>query len=49
MLHKFLGHERTAEGINFVGADFFEKNDIYHWQKSHLMTRFRSGVMAGTP
>lgn len=30
MLHKFLGHERTAEGINFVGADFFEKNDIYH-------------------
>ena len=30
MLHKYLGHERTAEGINFVGADFFEKNDIYH-------------------
>ena len=30
MLHKFLGHERTAEGINFVSADFFEKNDIYH-------------------
>ena len=30
MLHKFLSHERTAEGINFVGADFFEKNDIYH-------------------
>ena len=30
MLHKFLGHERTAEGINFVPADFFEKNDIYH-------------------
>ncbi len=30
MLHKFLGHERTAEGINFVPADFFEKNGIYH-------------------
>ena len=30
MLHKYLGHERDAQGINFVGADFFEKNDIYH-------------------
>ena len=30
MLHKFLGRERTVEGINFVGEDFFEKNDIYH-------------------
>ena len=30
MLHKYLGHERTAEGINFVSADFFEKNDIIH-------------------
>ena len=30
MLHKYLGHERDAQGINFVGADFFEKNDIVH-------------------
>ena len=30
MLHKYLGHERDAQGINFVGGDFFEKNDIYH-------------------
>ena len=30
MLHKLLGHERTVEGINFVGEDFFEKNDIFH-------------------
>ena len=30
MLHKYLGHERDAQGINFVKADFFEKNDIYH-------------------
>ena len=30
MLHKYLGHERDVQGINFVGADFFEKNDIYH-------------------
>ena len=25
MLHKFLGHERTIEGINFVGQNFFEE------------------------
>ncbi|MCI8441429.1 MAG: NAD(P)/FAD-dependent oxidoreductase [Provencibacterium sp.] len=30
MLHKYLGHERDAEGINFVPPDFFEKNDITH-------------------
>ena len=30
MLHKFLGHERTIQGINFVGEDFFEKKNIYH-------------------
>ena len=30
MLHKYLGHERDEQGINFVAADFFEKNDIYH-------------------
>ena len=30
MLHKFLGRERDEQGINFVAADFFEKNDIYH-------------------
>ena len=30
MLHKYLGHERDVQGINFVGADFFEKNDIVH-------------------
>ena len=30
MLHKYLGHERDEQGINFVAADFFEKNDIYY-------------------
>ena len=30
MLHKFLGHERSIQGINFVGEDFFEKNNIFH-------------------
>lgn len=30
MLHKYLSHERDAEGLNFVPADFFEKNNI--WQ-----------------
>ncbi len=30
MLHKYLGHERDAQGINFVDADFFEKHDITH-------------------
>lgn len=28
MLHKYLSHERDEEGINFVPADFFEKNRI---------------------
>ncbi len=28
MLHKFLGHERDAQGISFVDEDFFEKNNI---------------------
>ncbi len=28
MLHKFLSHERSAAGLNFVPADFFEKNRI---------------------
>lgn len=28
MLHKYLGHERTAESLNFVSEDFFEKNNI---------------------
>lgn len=30
MLHKYLGHERDAAGLNFVPADFFEKNNIWH-------------------
>lgn len=30
MLHKYLGHERDAQGISFVPADFFEKNNIIH-------------------
>ena len=30
MLHKYLGHERDAESLNFVPKDFFEKNRI--WQ-----------------
>lgn len=30
MLHKYLSHERDEDGLNFVPADFFEKNRI--WQ-----------------
>ncbi len=30
MLHKFLGHERTIQGINFAGEDFFEENSVFH-------------------
>lgn len=30
MLHKYLGHERDIQGLNFVEADFFSKNDIFH-------------------
>ena len=30
MLHKFLGHERTVQGINFVPADFFDRYDVTH-------------------
>ena len=30
MLHKYLGHERTVQGINFVPEDFFEKYDVTH-------------------
>lgn len=28
MLHKFLGHERDAKGVNFIPEDFFETNKI---------------------
>ena len=28
MLHKYLSHERDAEGISFIDPDFFEKNQI---------------------
>lgn len=28
MLHKYLSHERDEDGLNFVPADFFEKNHI---------------------
>ncbi|HJB28875.1 MAG TPA: FAD-dependent oxidoreductase [Candidatus Blautia faecavium] len=30
MLHKYLSHERDEDGLNFVPADFFEKNHIWH-------------------
>lgn len=30
MLHKYLSHERDADGLNFVPEDFFTKNNI--WQ-----------------
>lgn len=30
MLHKYLGHERDADGLNFVPEDFFTENNI--WQ-----------------
>lgn len=27
MLHKFLSHERTAEGLNFAETDFLRKTE----------------------
>ncbi|HIX30346.1 MAG TPA: FAD-dependent oxidoreductase [Candidatus Blautia stercoravium] len=38
MLHKFLSHERTAEGLNFAEPDFFEKNRI-HWKPGVTATK----------
>ena len=38
MLHKFLSHERTAEGLNFAETDFFEKNRI-HWKPGVTVTK----------
>ncbi len=43
MLHKFLSHERTAEGINFVPEDFFEKNGI-RWVKGERVNRVDTGA-----
>ena len=39
MLHKYLGHERTVEEINFVPEDFFEKRDI-RWVKGEILHLF---------
>lgn len=38
MLHKFLSHERTAQGINFVKESFFDENRI-RWVKGETVTR----------
>lgn len=38
MLHKFLSHERSAEGISFVAPDFFEKNNI-EWKAGVTVTK----------
>ena len=38
MLHKFLSHERIAEGISFVDPDFFEKNNI-EWKAGVTVTK----------
>ncbi len=38
MLHKFLSHERSAEGISFVDPDFFEKNNI-EWKAGVTVTK----------
>ncbi len=38
MLHHFLSGHRTAEGINFVAEDFFEKNRI-RWLKGERVDR----------
>lgn len=40
MLHKYLGHERTVEEINFVPEDFFEKREI-RWVKGEKITAIR--------
>ncbi|MDD3220477.1 MAG: FAD-dependent oxidoreductase [Lachnospiraceae bacterium] len=38
MLHRFISGERTEDGLNFAGEDFFEKNNIY-WIKDTIVTR----------
>ncbi len=38
MLHKFLSHERSAEGICFIEPDFFEENKIT-WLKEKTVNR----------
>lgn len=38
MLHKFLSHERSAESISFIDADFFEKNKI-NWLKGKTVNK----------
>ena len=38
MLHKFLSHERSAEGISFIESDFFEANKII-WLKGKTVNR----------
>lgn len=38
MLHKYLSHERDAEGIRFIDADFFEKNHIL-WLRGKTVDR----------
>lgn len=38
MLHKYLGHERTVEGINFIPEDFFTKNNI-RWVAGETITK----------
>ncbi|HEY5537666.1 MAG TPA: NAD(P)/FAD-dependent oxidoreductase, partial [Acetobacterium sp.] len=37
MLHKYLGHERNAQGISFVPQDFCETNNIT-WIKNTTVT-----------
>lgn len=37
MLHKYLGHERDAQGISFVPQDFCETNNIT-WMKNTIVT-----------
>ncbi len=38
MLHKFLSHERNAEGISFIEPSFFEENKIT-WLKQKTVNR----------
>ena len=44
MLHKYLSHERDAEGIFFIDKDFFEKNQI-EWMPGRTVVKLDTEAM----
>lgn len=44
MLHKYLSHERDAEGISFIDKNFFEKNQI-EWMPGRTVVKLDTEAM----